>query len=117
MGYIDVLGLEGTGTCLECITYSPRQSGLSWGGLLGVGVAQSLEESQACEMGCRRSQPGQSGGRPGPYGPWKAGVSLSCPGAWGLELEGEAGLGHFLPLMSDPQQDWEIALKHVAPAL
>ena len=36
---------------------------------------------------------------------------------WGLELEGEAGLGHFLSLMSDPQQDWEAAMKHVALAL
>ena len=39
------------------------------------------------------------------------------PGGLGLVLEGEAGLGHFLSLMSDPQQDWETEMKHVAPAL
>lgn len=82
-----------------------------------MGVAQSLEESQACRTGCRGRQRGHSRGRPGPYARWKAGVSLSCLEAWGLELEGEAGLGHFLSLMSDPQQDWETAMKHVALAL
>ena len=47
----------------------------------------------------------------------EGGISFSSPGAWVLELEGEAGLGHFLSLMSDPQQDWETAMEHVAPAL
>ena len=65
-------------------------------------------------------EPGLQDGVPREAGALRAvegGISFSSPGAWVLELEGEAGLGHFLSLMSDPQQDWETAMEHVAPAL
>lgn len=102
----------------ECITHSPRQSGLSWGGLLGVGVAQSLEESQALQDGVSREvrSGGIAEGGRGPMRGGRRGVSSHAwrPGAW--SWRGEAGLGTSSLLMSDPQQDWETAMKHVALA-